>query len=323
MNNQGMNSVQQQASQTINTQSAEQSKVEENKKKTDDGTVLSDMAMSALMGFCGVSNWRDVPALYVYLRSIKDNFEARDIICEEMLEWQKENGIEIHQNIFLPEDLIKNIQAVKPNPTLIKGTSRVSDVEFTALVCLPIRPSEIEAKMFAEQAASSTEANRTKNEKEKQLKGESCDPPNNYWGVKQNVATTAALMSVCYGEKNRLYKNLMHIHEILKEDTVAQASMVFTPLYCRQITWAIIDDMKSYFSKRVMPDAFKKGFVVYPQSKPTDIFADIQFLREIVRRTLLYSWQETTSDSLGGALGGTGGTTGGTNKKNQGGGRGI
>ena len=121
--------------------------------------------------------------------------------------------------------------------------------------------------MFAEEAASSTEANRTKNEKEKELKGESRDPPSNYWGVKQNVATTAALTSVCYGEKNRLYKNLMHLYEILTEDTVAQATLAFTPAYCRQITWAIIDDMKTYFGKRVMPEAFCHILGVIPQVK--------------------------------------------------------
>eukprot|EP00956_Cyclotella_meneghiniana_P013398 scaffold19350_cov63-Cyclotella_meneghiniana.AAC.1 len=162
--------------------------------------------------------------------------------------------------------------------------------------------------MFAEQAASSTEANRTKNEKEKQLKGESRDPPSNYWGVKQNVATTAALTSVCYGEKN--------------QDTVAQATLAFTPAYCRQITWAIIDDMKTYFGKRVMPEAFKKGFVVYPQTKLSDIFADIQFLREINRRTLPYSWRDTSGEAPGEAFGGTGGANGGTSKKKAGGGRG-
>eukprot|EP00956_Cyclotella_meneghiniana_P027888 scaffold63777_cov43-Cyclotella_meneghiniana.AAC.2 len=61
-NNQVMYSVQQQASQTSNNKSTEHSKVEENKRNTDDGTVLTEMQMSALMGFCGVSNWRDVPA---------------------------------------------------------------------------------------------------------------------------------------------------------------------------------------------------------------------------------------------------------------------
>eukprot|EP00956_Cyclotella_meneghiniana_P004834 scaffold5989_cov47-Cyclotella_meneghiniana.AAC.5 len=173
---------------------------DEPKKKTDiESNMLSEYGMAALMGFCGVSNWREVPALYVVLQRVKDNGEARDIILEGMLQWQTDNGIEIHQNIFLPEDLIKNIRAIKPNPTKMSGTSQVSNVEFTNLVCLPLRPAEIEAKFIAEQAASSTEANRTKTEKEKQLKGESRNPPNNYWGVKLNVATTAALVSVCYG----------------------------------------------------------------------------------------------------------------------------
>ena len=42
---------------------------------------------------------------------------------------------------------------------------------------------------------------------------------------------------VCYGKKNGLYANLMHIYEILKEDTVAQASLAFTSIYCCQIRY--------------------------------------------------------------------------------------
>ena len=318
-------SVRQQATQSFQEATGNKNQAsssEEPKKKTDDSNMLSEYAMAALMGFCGVSNWREVPALYVVLQRVKDNGEARDIILEGMLQWQADNGIEIHQNIFLPEDLIKNIRAIKPNPTKMSGTSRVSDVEFTNLVCLPLRPAEIEAKFIAEQAASSTEANRTKNEKEKQLKGESRNPPNNYWGVKLNVATTAALVSVCYGEKNRLYANLLHIYEILKEDNVVQASLAFTPLYCRQITWAIIDDMKSYFTKRLMPEHFKKGFVVFPKSYLSDIFSDLQFLRPIVRMTLPYSWRESSPSDLPGGLGDGGGNDNGTSRRKQGGGRG-
>lgn len=311
--------IQQQAAQAFNAEiGGHKQAAEETKKKADDSTVLSEYGMAALMGFCGVNNWREVPALYVVLQRVKDNGEARDVILEGMMQWQTENGIEIHQNIFLPEDFIKNVRAIRPNPTKMVGTSRVSDVEFTNLVCLPLRPAEIEAKIIADQAATSTEANRTKSEKEKQLKGESRNPPDNYWGVKLNVATTAALVSVCYGEKNRLYANLMHIYEILKEDMVVQASMAFTPFYCRQITWAIIDDMKSYFAKRLMPEQLKSGYVSFPKSKLADIFSDIQFQRPIFRRTLPYSWRDTSQVGANEGLG----DGGGQDKKKQGGGKG-
>lgn len=94
-----------------------------------------------------------------------------------MAQWSENKKIEISQNIFLPEDLIKNILAVKPNPMRMVGTSRVSDIEVTNLACLPLKLDEIEARLIGEQAAASTEANRTKAEKEKQLKGEMRTPP--------------------------------------------------------------------------------------------------------------------------------------------------
>ena len=71
------------------------------------------------------------------------------------------NKNEISQNVFLPEDLIKNIRAVMQNPTGIVSTSRVSDIEMTNLACLPLTATQIKARMIGEQAAHGTETNRT------------------------------------------------------------------------------------------------------------------------------------------------------------------
>ena len=220
-----MSAIQQQgafmqaAGQVLTDLTKQQSKVfeQQEKKKSDTGALMSEYAVAALQGFCAVTSWREIPILYVLLKTCKDNTEARTLIEEGMSQWSAAKGIEISQNVFLPEDLIKNIRAVKPNPTCIVGTSRVSDVEFTNLACLPLRMHEIEARLLGEQAARDTEVNRTKAEKEKQLKGEMRNPPDSYFGLKLNVATTAALVSVCYGERSELYANLVNIYEILKQ----------------------------------------------------------------------------------------------------------
>ena len=122
---------------------------------------MLEYAVAALMGYCRVISWRDIPVLYVLLKTVKDNTEARTLIEKGMAQWAVNNNTEISQNTFLPEDLIKNIRAVKPNPMCMVGTSRVSDIEVTNLACLPLKLHEIEARLIGEQAAASTEANRT------------------------------------------------------------------------------------------------------------------------------------------------------------------
>ena len=294
-------------------------------KKSEKGTLMSEYALAALMGYAGVTSWRELPGLYPVIKSIKDNTEAREVILQGMTAWSVKNGIEISENLYFPEELIKNIRAVKPNPTGMVGVSRVSDTEVTNLACLPLRVSEIEARVIGESALSSTEANRTKTEKEKQLKGESRNPPDTYFGVKLNVATTAALISVCYGQKSVLYQNLINIYNILKRKQVAQASLAFTPLFCRQITWAIVDDMKSFFAKRLMPDDFKQGVIDWPQSLLPDIFPNLNFQNPIERRTFPYAWmlnKDKGSDNALKQVGTNDWASGGANKGKQGGGGG-
>eukprot|EP00956_Cyclotella_meneghiniana_P003237 scaffold3946_cov41-Cyclotella_meneghiniana.AAC.4 len=90
------------------------------------------------------------------------------------------------------------------------------------------------------------------------------------------VATTAALISVLYGQKCPLYINLMKVHDILQENSVQQQKIAFTKLFCRQLTWAIYDDMRNFFSRRVMPEAFMPGGTVrYPASYMQDFFSNI------------------------------------------------
>lgn len=116
-------------------------------KKSEKGTLMSEYALAALMGYAGVTSWRELPGLYPVIKSIKDNTESREVILQgmKMKAWSVKNGIEISEYLYFPEELIKNIRAVKPNPTGMVGVSRVSDTEVTNLACLPLRVSEIKA----------------------------------------------------------------------------------------------------------------------------------------------------------------------------------
>lgn len=87
--------------------------------------------MAALMGFCGVSNWRDIPDLYVILKDVKVMIHARNLIRQGIEAWSTKNGIEIYESIYLSEELIKNIWGIKPNPTETVGILKVSDVAVT------------------------------------------------------------------------------------------------------------------------------------------------------------------------------------------------
>ena len=54
-------------------------------------------------------------------------------------------------------------------------------------------------------------------------------------------------------------QKLFEIWEVLDDDDIAAEEHRFTPIYCKQIVWAIHVDKCAYFSHRLMPEDFAPG----------------------------------------------------------------
>lgn len=261
-------------------------------KKETEGVAMTEFTMAALKGFAGVVDEGELPVFYALLKHTKDVGDIRAFIMSSMDKWSNHYGIKIEKNMFLSEATVKNIMAVKPNPMETVATSTSTDLGVSNMVCLPRKTADIETRLMWEQAGRETENNRTLREAAIRLKGETREPPTNFWQVEVMVATTAALLSVLYGEQCPLYINIMKIYDILQENSVQQAKVAFTKLLCKQITWAIYDDMRNFFSKRIMPDAFQSGRGRFPTSYMEDFFSNIMFQNPIVRSTFPLAWLE-------------------------------
>ena len=67
----------------------------------------------------------------------------------------------------------------------------------------------------------------------------------------------------------------------------------FTAMFCKQVTWAIVNDKCSYFYKRLLPEDFKGGTPPqFPKSLLDDIVPKIMFQEPIHRSTFLVAWTE-------------------------------
>jgi hypothetical protein len=62
-----------------------------------------------------------------------------------------------------------------------------------------------------------------------------------------------------YGDNWDFAKSLFEILELLDDDNIAAEEHRFTPMYGRQIVWAIHVDKCAYFSHRLMPEDFSPG----------------------------------------------------------------
>ena len=299
--------------------------LKEQTKAKSEGSMLDEYDMAALKGFAGVSNAGQVPGIYALFKTTNNSAAHRTMILEAMEKWAEWKKVELDEPIFLSKPTVKSIVEVSPNPTETWGTSKTSDLGVTNMACLPRRQWEIEQMIMAEQAEAETEATRTQKDVEKRLKGEVREPPSNYFSLKLNVATTAGMVFVCYGAYCPLYINLMKLYDVLNSKTVKMYKGKFTPLLCRQITFAIYDDMRTFFAERLRPGQFVAGArTAFPMSLLSEITSSVRYQNPVLRPNFPRLWEgpqpvaagpqaPSPAPATGGGSrgGGTGGGTGG------------
>ncbi len=91
-------------------------------------------------------------------------------------------------------------------------------------------------------------------------------PADNFHDLRLNIGMFAGLLAVLYGEKCDFYWRVFDIYQVMTHPAVSAMKAKFTPLLCRQITWAIHDDKSSFFHQRLHPDDFKGASMpVFPR----------------------------------------------------------
>ena len=62
------------------------------------------------------------------------------------------------------------------------------------------------------------------------------------------VGTYCALLHTFFGRKCPYFKHCYQLWETMDSDFVYECRLFITPLYCRQLVWAIIEEGGAYFS---------------------------------------------------------------------------
>ncbi len=77
--------------------------------------------------------------------------------------------------------------------------------------------------------------------------------------LKLNIGTFCALLWALFGEKCNYYKELVKIHCILDREECFTIRDAYTKEICTRITWAIIDDGRSFFGRNPVVSDFAPG----------------------------------------------------------------
>lgn len=122
------------------------------------------------------------------------------------------------------------------------------------MICLPHTAKEIEKRKLQEQARDGCEL--TYKEKWALTCSKSTrNPPQGYYTLRLMVATTCLLLYTLYGRKCDLYIKFLKIINILKEKPMKDQSAGFTAMECRTYIWAMYDDCRTFFCRKLLPQA--------------------------------------------------------------------
>lgn len=120
------------------------------------------------------------------------------------------------------------------------------------LSCQPKTSQEIKEEREWSDAEQRTVATRTFSEALQMEKGDVQTPPWDYEQLKKCVSLFTLLNVVLWGEKCDFAKKLEEIYQLLLPDLVSGMEYI-TPMFCKQVTWAIVHDKCNFFAKRLLP----------------------------------------------------------------------
>ena len=214
-------------------------------KEGEDKTRYTEDDIAAIMGFSHVQRGDQVQPIWATLNNAKQkNFDIfRRQLLTRMTEWGYNRRIQIDTGVFLDVDVVKAIVDLKFNPG--EGVAHLNSAGkgLSILACRAQTTGEIKRLKEREEALTATEKTRQLDEFLRLQKDQRRTPADNFLELKNNIATFMGLIWVLFGSECDYYKGLRNIYATMDLRDV----MHFTAEHCRRITWAIIDDGRSYF----------------------------------------------------------------------------
>lgn len=240
-------------------------------KKTDEPTVpatnpnkgkeYDEQQWYMLMGFAHVTTPEELPQVWASFSQTKNSEAHRIEIGAEMRRWEADQHVPIVKNMEFSDRTLSYIVKTQFNPPGCSGTAYYSSIDkgLTILSCRPPEGEELEAIRDRELKELQAEGNRTLADilSVPSIAG-NIKPAEDYHELHLNVGTFCALLWTLFGPKCDYYVKCFALWTAMADYTVFANRRLFSPLLCRQITWAIIEDGRRYFSRIMTQRHFER-----------------------------------------------------------------
>ncbi len=173
------------------------------------------------------------------------------------------------------------------------------------MVCRSVTAVEAEYQQGYEEAMDQTKGTRSLEELLKGNHGKVISPPQDYMQLKLNTGSYCALLWSNFGEQCNYYLELLKLNRILDQEECFTIRDAYTRETCAQMTWAIINNGRSFLGQNPVASDFMPGARVnFLVSLPESITDVVHNALPIQCATLPREWITPTPTPTGQGGGG-------------------
>lgn len=216
--------------------------------------------IAKLKDACGVMSAKDIPNIWSIIQATKGKAHDtyRDHLKKSIESWCRSRHIERDKSIYLTAKFFDDLVALKFNPGGPVAQYDSAGRGISMLSCRSLTAVEAETQRGYEEASELTKTTRKLEDILKE-KGKTPSPAPDYMQLKLNIGTFCALLWALFGDKCDYYKELVKLHQILDREECFTIRDAYTREICARITWAIIDDGRSFFGRNPVSTDFTPG----------------------------------------------------------------
>ncbi len=209
---------------------------------------------------CGVMSAKDIPNIWYVIQTMRGKAydTYRDHLKKLIKAWCKSWHIKRDKFIYLKAQFFDDLVALHFNPGGPVAQYKLAMRGISMLACRSLTAVKAEYQRGYEETTEQTKTTRKLEDLLKD-KGKTVAPVPDYMQLKLHVGTFCALLWALFGEQCNYYKELVKIHCILDREECFTIRDAYTKEICTQITWAIIDDGRSFFGRNPVASDFAPG----------------------------------------------------------------
>jgi len=236
------------------------------------GATGSETALATRKGFdqdqiaklkdaCGVRNAQHILAIWSVIQSTKGkSFDThRAHIAKSLEQWCRSHHIDRDKSIFLEAKFFKDLVALRFNPGGPVAQYHSVAWGMSMLACHSLTAMAAEFCWEHEEAAESTRHTCSLDDLLKKNRGKIVEPAATYTDLKLNIGTYCGILWTIFGDHCDYYKELLKIYRILDREECFTIRNAYTREVCARITWAIVNEGRSFFGRNPVASDFAPG----------------------------------------------------------------